>query len=441
MTTPRREFLKNAATLAAASALAAQADDKPPVRVAVIGTGNRGIPLLTRVLDIPWTQVPAICDSNPEAAARGVDRVITKHRPKPEAYTGSPDAYKRLLDRKDIDAVIVATPWDWHVPMAVDAMKAGKAVGIEVPAAQSVEDCWKLLETRDKTGISCMMLENWAFRRDNLAVLNMIRLGMLGEIVHCHCAHGNDCVGRTPWYFDRQGNARWGGEHLVAQNRDQYPTHSLGPVLSWMDINCGDAFDTIISMASRSLGINQNFARKLGPDHPAAKRHYAQGDIVSSLIKTKRGNTIVLNNDMQLPRPYDNRWMIQGTEGVYSEERNSIYMWKRSPKEHDWEPFPPYQDQYEHAWWRPVGGGKQTGGDQLAAGHGGTDPLMIYKLLESVRDKQPTPLSLEDGLTMTVVSPLSAQSIAGNSKPISFPDFTRGKWKTNKPYYALDRRA
>lgn len=436
--TERREFIKSA-VMGAAAAMQVVAQDRP-LRVGFIGTGNRGGALLGPVLRIPWAQVTALCDVDEAMLAKAQDRVQSAGQPRPATFTGSKDAYRRLVERNDVDAVIVATPWQYHVPMALAAMKAGKAVGVEVPISQSVEDCWALLETRDKTGSPCMMLENWSFRRDNLAVLNMIRLGLLGEIVHCHCAHGNDCVNRTPWYFDRQGNARWGGEYLIRRNCDQYPTHSLGPVLSWMDINCGDALDSIISVASRSLGISHYFEKTLGADHPAAKRHYAQGDIVSSVIKTKRGSTIVLNNDMQLPRPYDNRWMIQGTEGVYSEERNSIYMWRRSPKVHEWEAFPPYQAKYDHTWWKPVKSDK-PGGDQTAAGHGGTDPLLMYKFLEAVRAKQPLPLSLEDGLTMSVVVPLSEESIAGGSKAVPFPDFTRGKWKTAKPYFAVDAGA
>lgn len=430
----RRDFLKTV-PLAAAGALSAAAQERP-VRVAVLGTGNRGGSLLrTMLLRFPWVEVAALCDVNPETAEKAQAMVTKAQRPNPYVAAGKTDSYLAVLERKDIDAVIVATPWEYHVPMALAAMKAGKAVGIEVPAAQTVEDCWALLETQQKTGAPCMMLENWAFRRDNLAVLNMIRQGLLGEIVHCHAAHGNDCVNRTPWYFERNGNVRWGGKYLVERNRDQYPTHSLGPVLSWMNINCGDAFDTILTVTSRSLGINHYFAETLGKDHPAATRHYAQGDIATSIIKTKNGNTIVLNNDMQLPRPYDNRWMIQGTEGVYSEERASIYLWRRSPKQHEWEPFAPYQAQYDHAWWKPQK--VENSKDQLAAGHGGTDPLMLYQFLTAVRDRRPLPLDLIDSLAMSVVVALSEKSVAAKSAPVPFPDFTRGTWKTRQPYFAL----
>ena len=152
-----------------------------------------------------------------------------------------------------------------------------------------------------------MMLENWSFRRDNLAVLNMIRAGLLGEINHCHCAHSHDC---KYWYFDADGNPRWSGNYLLNRNADQYPTHSLGPVLSWMDLNCGDYPAYLTSTATRSLSIPHYFAKKFGPDHPAAKMKVKQADIVTSVVKTIRGNTIVINNDMQSPRPYDNRWEI-----------------------------------------------------------------------------------------------------------------------------------
>jgi hypothetical protein len=265
----------------------------------------------------------------------------------------------------------------------------------------------------------------------------MIRLGMLGEIVHCHCAHSHDCVDH--WFFDKQGEIRWGGENLLRRNADQYPTHSLGPVLSWMDINCGDVFDYITSTATRSLGINAYFRRVFGPDHPNAKREYAQGDIVTSVVRTKLGRSVVINYDMQLPRPYDNRWMIQGTEGIYSENHNSVYLVRHSPKYHQWEPFAPYQEKHDHAWWKPR---DRTGGaDQLAAGHGGTDVLELTLFLRAVRDRTQTPIDVYDSVTMSAVTPLSAMSIARGSAPVSWPDFTRGKWKTRKPAFAVESNA
>ena len=198
-------------------------------------------------------------------------------------------------------------------------------------------------------------------------------------MVHCHCAHSHDCIDH--WFFDQQGNIRWGGEFLVKYNRDQYPTHSLGPVLSWLDINCGDAYATITSTATDSRAINAYFARKFGPDHPNAKREYKQGDIVTSTVRTQRGKSIVINYDMQLPRPYDNRWMVQGLMGLYDEDQAKVYIDGKSPKYHEWEPFDSYQKEYDHRWW------KELDKEAAEAGHGGTDYLELKMFLKAVREK------------------------------------------------------
>jgi predicted dehydrogenase len=435
----RRKFLKAGAGAAAGAALAAAAArearagaaEKPAARVGLIGCGGRGRSLLETMLGLGPIEVPALCDVNPDALKAASEIVVKSGRKAPEGYSGGPEDYRRLVAREDIDAVFIATPWNWHAPMAARAMEAGKYVAVEVPAAITVEECWNLVETSERTGKPCMMLENWSFRRDNLAVLNMIRRGLLGEIVHCHCAHSHNCVDH--WYFDGKGSIRWGGEFLVRRNADQYPTHSLGPVLSWLDINAGDSFASLTSTATRSLGINDHFRRKFGPDHPNAKRTYAQGDIVTTVVKTRRGNTVVVNNDMQLPRPYDNRWMVQGTRGIYDEARASVFVLDRSPKYEEWEPFGPYQEEFDHSWWKEL---RASGG---GGGHEGTDLLELAKFLDAVRAKGPAPIDVYDSVTMSAVIPLSEKSIAQGSGPVEFPDFTKGRWKTAKPTFASER--
>jgi hypothetical protein len=274
-----------------------------------------------------------------------------------------------------------------------------------------------------------MMLENWSFRRDNLAVLNMIRKGLFGQIVHCHCAHSHNCM---DWYFDAEGKPRWSGNHLLKRNADQYPTHSLGPVVSWMDINCGDRFDYAVSMATRSLGIKDQLERRFGKDHAPAKLPYLQGDIVTTMIKTVRGNTIVVAMDMQLPRPYDNRWQIQGTRSLYNEQRDAVFIADADRKPENWEPFPPYQAKYDHSLW------KNLPPEATARGHGGTDVLELREFIRAVRAKTQTPIDVYDSVVMSVVLPLSQQSIAAGSSPVKCPDFTCGKWETTKPKFALD---
>ena len=399
-----------------------------PVRVGVVGTGNRGTGHVNTLLSIDGVEIAALCDLVESKAANAADICVAAGRKRPVIYAKDSTTYKEMLDREKLDAVIIATYWDSHTDVALHAMKNGTYPGIEVPAALTVENAWKLVETSEKTGIPCMMLENWSFRQDNLAALNMKRLGMFGEIVHCHCAHSHDCIDH--WFFDsKTGDMKWPAEYLLKYNRDQYPTHSMGPIISWMDINRGDIFTEIYSTASASKGINAYFKRKFGENHPNANLKYRQGDIVTSLLKTKMGKTLVINYDMQLPRPYSNRWLLEGTLGVYDEEKSSIYLTQKSPKYHEWEPWKPYEAEYNHKWW-------QT--DLSSQSHGGTDFVMLNQFLAAVKAKGPTPIDVYDSAVMTAIVELSGISIEKNA-PVAFPDFSKGKWQTSKPYFAMDK--
>ncbi len=221
------------------------------VRVGIIGVGNRGTALLRLLISLEEVRIPAVCDIDPARVAAAQASVEKSGRAKPEGYGRDEYDFKRLMSRDDLDAVIIATPWEWHVPMSVYAMQAGKYTGCEVPAALTFEQCWELVNVHEKTRVPYMMLENWSYRGDNLAVLNMIRKGLLGEIVHCHCAYSHDCVF---WYFDEKGNPRWTGNYLLKRNANPEPTHAVGPVLSWMDINCGDYFAFATSVGQPPSG-------------------------------------------------------------------------------------------------------------------------------------------------------------------------------------------
>ena len=431
--TKRRDFIRNVSltgiglTLRVPSVAVSRKNKNETVKFGVIGTGNRGTHLLRLLTGIEGVEIVSLCDINKSNLDKAMNVCIDAGRKRPEGYFNDENSYQQLLDRDDIDAVIIATYWDSHAPIAKYAMEQGKYPAVEVPAAITLEQCWDLVDTSESTGIPCMMLENWSFRRDNLAVLNMIREGLLGEIVHCHCAHSHDCIDH--WFFDpNDGSRRWGAEYLIKYNRDQYPTHSMGPVLSWMDINCGDTINQIYSAATASKGINAYMNRRFGANHPNANLEYKQGDIVTSTLKTNNGKTIIVNYDMQLPRPYDNRWMIQGTLGIYNEQRESVYLTGKSPSYHEWEPFQPYENEYLHKWWKNL---KNTTG-----GHGGVDGLEIELFVKAVKDKTNTPIDVYDSVTMSAIVPLSGLSIAKN-KPVEFPDFTRGKWKGRKPYFAV----
>ena len=219
----RRDFLKTGTVGAAGLMLNPMAfgstpkNSAKPVRIGCVGMGGRGTHLMKIILNMPGVEIPAVCDIIPAHAEQAQDIIAKAGRAKPEAYIKSERDYRRLMNRDDLDAVIIATPWEWHARMAVDAMKAGKYAAVEVPCAITLEECWDLVKTHEATGVPCMMLENWSFRRDNLAVLNMIREGLFGEIVHCHCAHSHNCI---YWYFDGHGNLK---RLLLPEDTDFHP--------------------------------------------------------------------------------------------------------------------------------------------------------------------------------------------------------------------------
>ena len=395
-----------------------------PVRIGFVGVGGRGTGLLRTLLDIPGVTVPALCDINEANLARAQDIVGKTGSKRPEGYSSGPEDFRRLVARDDLDAVINATPWELHTPVSVAAMKAGKYAGTEVPAATTLEQCWELVNTSEKTGVPCMMLENVCYFRNALLVLNLVRQGLLGEILHCEGGYQHE-VRRllvTP-----AGDLTWRG--LVAARRDgnHYPTHPIGPIAWWMDINRGDRFTYLTSMSTVSRGINEYARKKLGPDHPLAKRSIALGNTNTSLIKTANGHTVTLYYDVQSPRPYDLIFRVQGTEGIYSGTLNKIYIEGRSPKVDTWEDADPYYQKYEHPLWKSLG---ETATNY---GHGGADYITLFQFVEAVRNRAQPPIDVYDSATWSAIFPLSEASVASGSAPQQFPDFTRGRWKTQKP--------
>lgn len=427
----RRNFVKKTSVAALGLTLASFKNDQnnpaqlKTIKIGIIGTGNRGTALLNNLLKIKGVEIIALCDLTEERTSKASAICTRQGRQKPAIYSGDEKSYAKLLNNEKLDVVIIATYWDSHAPIALAAIAKGIVPGIEVPMALSVKDTWRLVEASEKRKVPFMMLENWSFRPDNLAVLNMKRAGDFGEIVHCHCAHSHDCIDH--WFFDaKTGECRWPAQYLANFNRDQYPTHSVGPILSWMDINCGDVFTEIYSTAAASKGINAYMTRKFGAGHPNAKKQWRQGDIVTSTLKTKKGKTLVINYDMQLPRPYANRWMLQGTKGVYDEEKASIYLVDKSPDYHKWEAWKPYEDKHKHKW-------SQT---DASGSHGGADFIMLREFITSLQNNRPLPLDIYDAAVMTAIVELSGLSIKKNA-PVAFPDFTKGKWKNRQPYFAV----
>ena len=406
------------------------------LRLGFIGMGGRGSWLLGLALRRDDTEIKAVCDIVPEKAQRSADAVTEAGGKEPKQFTAGEEDYLNLLERGDIDAVIIATPWLWHSPMAIAAMKHGKAVGVEVPAATTVQECWDLVETHERTGMPCMMMENVCYRRDVMAVLQIVREGLLGEMMHLHCGYQHDlrAVKFNPgaeFGPGSNGEAVWRTHHSIHRNGELYPTHGVGPVANWLDINRGNLFVSLTSHATKTRGLHEYIVAQGGEDHPNADIRFKLGDIVTTMIHTRNGETVMVSHDTNLPRPYSLAFRVQGTRGLWMNDNRSIYIEGVSPEAHRWEPFEAYQEKYDHPLW------KRYAADAEGGGHGGMDFFVMNAFVESVRRGEPTPLDVYDAAAWSVIGPLSEQSIAMGSHPVTFPDFTRGQWAKRKPIFAL----
>ncbi len=400
------------------------------VRIGIVGVGGRGTFIADELLDMPGVEVRAVGDLVEDRARQVQNIAAAKGKPKPDMYCRGERDFERMCERPDLDLVLTATPWEWHTPVCVAAMKAGKHAATEVPASWTLEQCWELVETSEKTSRHCVMLENVCYFRNTMMVLNMVRQGLLGELVHCECGYLHDLRGYAE---DTTPGAKpsWRRQEALAHNGNLYPTHPIGPAAQWMNINRGDRFDYLVSVSSKSVGVPAYFKEKLGPDHPLARQQLKQGDVNTTIIRTVNGCTITLYYDTHLPRPYDPIFRIQGTKGIYSDTLNKIYIDGRSPVEHAWEEIGPYAKQYDHPLWRQL---EATDASKLTGkGHGGGDYLVLARLIEALRTGGPTDMDVYDAATWSVITPLSEQSVADRSRPVDFPDFTRGRWKTNAP--------
>lgn len=425
-TTTRRQLLKAGVGAAALAALKgeqamAEATGKT-VRVGMVGVGSRGTHLLQTLLQIPGVAVPAIGDINQEHAARAQDLVEQATGRRPEAYTRDERHFEALCAREDLDAVVCATSWQWHTPVMLAAMRARKYGGTEVPAGLTLDELWALVRTSEATGMPCMMLENVNYFQNVLALLRMVREGAFGELLHCEAGYQHDC---RFLLFTEDGKLTWRGEHYARLNGNLYPTHPIGPIAWWLDINRGDRFVSLSSVSSPAEGMRRYAAAKFGADHPLAKRDYAHGDVNTTLLRTARGRTVTLYFDCCTPRPYDLIFRLQGTQGIYSGTLDQIYLEGVSPQSDQWEPFGPYQERYAHPLWKDLEAEARRNG-----GHGGCDYLVIYEFVQAVRRQTPTPQDVYDAACWSAVVPLSVESVAKGGAQIEFPDFTRGQWKT-----------
>ena len=445
----RRNFIKQSAFAGASlafmsSSISASPKKVPNLRLGVIGTGLRGRWMTNLCLLRNDVDIKAICDIDSGMINKTLNIIKKAGGKPPDVYKNGQHDFLNLVQRDDLDAVYIATPWEWHHPMAVAAMKQGKHVGVECPAALKIKDLWDLVNVSEKEEKHCMLMENVCYRRDVMAVLNMVRKGVFGELLHCQGGYQHDLRdvkfnnGEQPYggglEFNEKGysESKWRTQHSVDRNGDLYPTHGIGPIHTMLDINKGNRFVHMTSTASQSRGLHKYIIDQGGKAHTNADVKFKLGDIVTSVIKCFDGQTVVLNHDTSSPRPYSLNFRVQGTEGLWMVDNNSIYVQGLSKEEHRWESDKEYLKQYDHPLWGKL---EKRAAD---SGHGGMDFFILNAFVEPLKRGLRPPLDVYDAASMSVISPLSEKSIKLGSAPVKFPDFTRGKWEINKPIFGLN---
>ena len=391
------------------------------LRIGMIGMGCRGREVMKTVLGIDGVSISFICDLYDDRTETARAEIEKRQGFSPRVT----DDWHTMTDREELDAVLVTCSWEPHIEMAVAFMEAGIPVGVEVGGAYSVEDCFLLVRTFERTKTPVMLLENCCYGRYELMVKNMVDLGLFGEIVHCEGGYRHDL--RREITFGRE-NRHYRLRNYLARCCENYPTHELGPISQILHINRGNRMVSLVSMASKAKGLHDYIGRTDDADRSLLNRDFAQGDVVTTIIKCANGETVTLTLDTTLPRAYSRQFTVQGTRGMYSEENNSIYLdrdhtedmhfsWKKQ-----WNNAEKYRERYEHPIWR------EFLADGLRGGHGGMDHLVYSDFLRCVREGLPMPIDAYDMASLMCISALSEQSIATGSMPVAIPDFTSGKW-------------
>jgi predicted dehydrogenase len=413
------------------SVMGLRCEPLPVVRVAVIGLG-RGSGAVYRLSQIEGTQIVALCDLRQDRLNNSLEDLKKAGRPEAVTFSGEED-WKKVCERDDVDLIYNATPWYLHVPIALYAMRHGKHVVVEVPAALTLNDCWALVDTAEETQRHCMMLENCCYDFFELTTLNMARKGLFGEIYHGEGAYIHDL--RSLKHDKESGYYKmWRLEHSKKHTGDPYPTHGLGPIAQIMGINRGDRFDYLSSMSTNQYGLTLYAEDKFGKDSPEAKAAYKLGDMNNTLIRTVNGHTILVVHDTTSPRPYDRIHKISGTKGFavkYPEEKIAL-----DPHAHEFltpEEFQAIMKQYEHPLSHYIGEKAKTVG-----GQGGMDFIMDWRLIYCLRNGLPLDQDVYDAATWSSVTELSERSIENRSNSIDVPDFTSGDWQNATPWPVID---
>jgi hypothetical protein len=406
----------------------------PHIRLGIVGMGSRGCGCVGRVCNLPGITVTAICDNVPDKVANAQKMLLGKNRPAAKEYIGE-EAWKALCDDPNVDVVYNTTPWALHVPVQLAAMKGGKHVFTEVPSAFTVDDCWELVETSEKTKRHCMQLENCCYGEVEMLTFNLAKLGMLGEIVHAEGAYIHDLrwMSQTEW----PGVECWRFDENCRHGGNRYPTHGLVPLCLTMDVNRGDRLDYMVSMDSSKANFKAYMAANLAPDNPRLKADLKMADMNNTLIKTVKGKSILIQHDVASPRPYSRIQLVSGTKGaIVDYPYRVVFEEKSGSGAHSWFDEAKAEEvrmKYRHPLWKSVGElAKRVGG------HGGMDFIMDARWIYCLQQGIPLDMDVYDLACSCCLCELTERSVERMSRTYSIPDFTRGAWKTAKPMGIVD---
>ena len=402
----------------------------PTVKCAVIGVGSRGSGHCRDFSRIPGVKIVGICDLYQDLAERATN-AAKKGGHDPKAYWGAPDTYHKMLQETKPDMVVVVTNWKEHAPMCIAAMKAGAHAFVEVPIGLTIKEMWDLVDTSEATQKHCMMMENVNYGATELMYLNMVRQGLLGELLHGEAAYIHELRGQMNSV--KRGTGSWRTYHYAKRNGNLYPTHGLGPVAQYMNLARGeDNFGSIVSFSSPAKGRALYAKKKFPADHQWNKLDFHGGDMSTAIIKTVLGRTIMVQWDETSPRPYSRHNLIQGTKGTLASFPNRIAI-EGIGDTHHWTEgaeFKKATAKYEHPLIKRLKDKVDKAG---LTGHGGMDGMMRMRIIECLQTGVPLDQNVYEGCFWSAVGPLSEHSVTQGGMPQKFPDFTRGNWKNTKP--------
>lgn len=410
---------------------------KEIIKIAVIGLGQRGMQLIEPMLKMDDVKIVGVCDIYPDRVENAAKAV--------ESVGGTPmqaKDYNEILNIPHLDAVVIATSWEKHIEIAVEAMQKGIFTAMEVGGTYNLQACFDLVQAQEKTGTPFFFLENCCYGQRELMCLNMERHGLFGEIVHCDGSYRHDL--REEVAFGKE-NRHYRLSHYITHNCENYPTHDLGPIAKILSINRGNRMVRLVSMASKARGLQQYIRDHKADDAALLHTVFKQGDIVTTLITCENGETITLTLDTTLPRVYSRQFTVHGTKGMYQEEGDYVYLEKDRTESHAqldmnpellWKNAKKYGEKYDSDLWKHKSKG------MLESGHGGMDYLVLRSMVNAAKGATYPAVDVYDAAAWMSITALSEQSIQNGSVPVEIPDFTNGRYKnrTEKSVgkYALD---